>query len=589
MNRLARTLLFLSLLLLGHAVPAAASPGFLVLAPDRGFLGNEEARDAFEAFRAQVPASVLAFATAERTEENLRRALDELMQRGEPVGEVVVLPLFLSEHEVLYRKAEAVLRTIEQPAVRIARVLGRSYLAEEILFDRVRALLPDGFEPPAGGHGDHGDAAHGGHAAGGHAGHGTAHAGHDATHAAASAGGPRLVLVGSGAGSAADEAAIRADLAPMARRAAEKFGLAGAEVVVLYDGTAPGDAVASAYDRAVAAVVAAAAEGPVLVVPFNFGRRMTTMMADWTRLHGRLASIANAEHDGQGVIPHPNVERWLLHTANGYLPLAQEDIGVILVPHGSDHNWNEAMRAAMAPIREKYVTEEAFSMVDPYVVERAVRRLEAKGVKAAVLVRIFSLESSFKEQAEYILGLRPDYRGPHAERISSHLRFATTGGLEAHPLLAEAMLERAREISEDPSRETVVLVAHGTGGDAEDAHWMRNLESIARYIQSESGGAFRDVKFHTWREDWPEKRAASIQAIRAMVEEAGRDGGTALVIPVRTIDRGPEAAFLEGLTYRHGTGFAPHPGFVQWLEEMIAGGIAALTEPVPGDDTAHHH
>src|SRR5690606_39072570 len=137
-------------------------------------LGNEEARDAFEAFRAQVPASVLAFATAERTEENLRRALDELMQRGEPVGEVVVLPLFLSEHEVLYRKAEAVLRTIEQPAVRIVRVLGRSYLAEEILFDRVRALLPDGFEPPAGGHGDHGDAAHGGHAAGGHAGHGTA-------------------------------------------------------------------------------------------------------------------------------------------------------------------------------------------------------------------------------------------------------------------------------------------------------------------------------------------------------------------------------------------------------------------------------
>ena len=400
---------------------------------------------------------------------------------------------------------------------------------------------------------------------------------------------PRLVVVAGGAGTADDEAAIRADLAPLARRAAEKFGLAGAEVVVLYDWSAPAADRAAAMERIVAAAGDAAVHGPALVVPFNFAARLTTMMADWTRLRGSLSAVAGAVHDGAGVLPHPNVERWLVRSANTYRPLAKEEIGLILVPHGSDHNWNEAMRAAMAPIREKYVTEEAFSMVDPFVVERAVRRLEAKGVKAAVLLRIFSLESSFRDQAEYVLGLREEYRGPHAERIASHLRFATRGGLEAHPLLAEAMLARAREISEDPSKETVVLVAHGTGGDAADAHWMRNLETIADHIRTrsrEEGRAFRDVRFHTWREDWPDKREASVRAIRGMVEEAGRDGGTALVIPVRTIDRGPEADFLEGLTYRHGTGFAPHPGFVQWLEEMIAQGMADLAVPAPGAETA---
>jgi hypothetical protein len=304
---------------------------------------------------------------------------------------------------------------------------------------------------------------------------------------------------------------------------------------------------------------------------------MTAVMAEWARLHHRLSGVANAVSDGQGVIPHENVLRWLLHGANGYRPLSKEEVGVILVPHGSDYNWNEAMRAAMAPIRARYVTEDAFSMVEPEVVERAVRRLEEKGMKAAVLVRIFSMESSFQNQAEYLLGLRDEYRGPHAGRIASHLRFATVGGLEAHPYLAEALLDRAREVSREPQKETVILVAHGSGDDAENARWMENLEAIAGHLRTH--GAFRDVRFHTWREDWPDKREPAVRTIRGMVEEAARDGGTALVIPARTIGQGPEAEYLEGLTYRHGTGFAPHPAFVRWLEEMIEQGISALSEP----------
>ncbi|HEX7069535.1 MAG TPA: hypothetical protein VF190_01965 [Rhodothermales bacterium] len=388
------------------------------------------------------------------------------------------------------------------------------------------------------------------------------------------------MVIASGAGTEADVVAIEATLAPMARHAAEKFGLAEFRVAVLYDWSSADDAVESGYAAAVDAVREAAVHGPAIVVPFNFSQRLTTMMADWTRLEGELQSIDGARFDGAGVIPHPNVVRWMIRSANEHLPLAADEIGVILVPHGSDYNWNESMRDAMAPIREQYVTEDAFSMVDPYVVERAVRRLEKRGMKAAVLVRIFSLESSFKEQAEYILGLRPEYRGPHAERISSHLRFATVGGMEAHPLLAEAMLDRALEISQDPRKETVVLVAHGTGGDAQNEHWMQNLETIANHIR-EHGPGFRDVKVQTLREDWPEKRKASIESIRGMVEEASEDGGIALVVPVRTIGQGPEGGFLDGLTYRHGTGFAPHANFVRWLGETIENGVSMLNEPTP--------
>lgn len=563
-------LVVLLMLVSGPRFASAADPGFLVLGPDRGFLGNDELREAFEAFKADVPASVLAFATDEQAEENLADAIETLRSENAGVSEVVVLPVFLTEHHALYVRARQALGQIDNVSIRFAEPLGSSYLAEEILFDRVRTLLPEGFSPAAAGHGAHG-AGHGAH---------TSHGSHDHSSAVADDmqhGVPRLVVVASGAQTEADAKSIATALEPMARRAAEKFGLAESFVEVLYAWSAPDETFASAFDRVTETVEHAGVHGEALVVPFNLAPRLTTMMADWTRLQGRLSAIPAARFDGAGVVPHENVARWMIRTAHAHLPLAAEDIGVILVPHGSDYNWNEAMRSAMAPIRDRYVTEDAFSMVDPYVVERAVRRLEKKGVKAAVLVRVFSLESSFQAQAEYVLGLRDEYRGPHAERISSHLLFATTGGMEAHPLLAEVMLERALEISEDPSRETVVLVAHGTGGDAQNLHWMDNLERIATYIRSQDV-PFRDVTYHTWREDWPDKREASIEAIRTMVADAAADGGTALVVPVRTIDRGPEADFLDGLTFRHGTGFAPHPNFVRWLDEMIQAGIQQLRD-----------
>ncbi|MBI2315801.1 MAG: hypothetical protein HYU75_01860 [Betaproteobacteria bacterium] len=63
-----------------------------------------------------------------------------------------------------------------------------------------------------------------------------------------------------------------------------------------------------------------------------------------------------------------------------------------------------------------------------------------------------------------------------------------------------------------------------------------------------------------------------------MVMEAGRDGGRALVIPARTNGRGPEQAFLEGLTFDLGEGFAPHPLFLRWVEAQVEAGTSVLRE-----------
>lgn len=519
-------LLIAFLLAVGFALPTAAQPtSFLVLAPDRGFLGNEEVRDAMAAFQQHVPESELAFATHEKTEAVLTDAIGELDAKGE----VVVLPLFLSANNALYRKAQEVLTGIDGPQVTFAEPFGRSYLAEEILLDRIRALKQGGDE--------------------------------------------KLLLVASGAGSDEQATAIEKDLQPMLERAVAASGLAGGELAVSWHRFS--DGMRASHKSVAETARALSADGSsVLAVPFNWGSRLTNMMAEWSWLKRGLSRVEGVRHDGAGILPHPNVARWLTRTANGYLPLAEEEIGVIFVPHGSDFTWNEAMRDALAPLRDRYVSADAFSMVDPVVLERAVRQLEEQGMKAVVVARIFSLESSFETKTEYILGLRDDHPR-HPPRIASHLRFATLGGMEADSLLGVALADRAAALSDDPSEETVVLLAHGTGSEEANARWERNLELLAEQIQRESEEPFRKVVGHTWREDWPEKRKAAAEAVQATMEEATANG-TALVIPVRTIGQGPAPELIGDFDYRYGEGFAPHPAFVEWVDGLIQRGMDEL-------------
>jgi len=523
---------------------AANEPGILVLAPDRGFLGNEKTRDVVADLREHAVNVGLAFATSEETESNLSEALSTI----DTDDGVVVLPLFLSAHHTLYRTARAAMPEVEG-GVQWAAPFGCSYLSEEILFDRVAALS----ERPE-------DEA--------------------------------LVVVGYGATDRTAADSIQADRQPAVQRAAEKHGLAGGgEGVVQYARSAPQKASRAAIGRATKTVKVAASEHErVLVVPYNLGMQYTSMMSSWSWMKRPLGSIDGVVAGGEGVLPHPNVERWIRRKATTHRPLSPDEVGVIAVPHGSEYNWNETMREGLAPLTDDYTIAEAFSMVDPPVIERAVRQLEANGMKAAVMVRIFSMESSFQEKAQYILGLRDTFgrsimgeRFP--ERIPTHLQMTTLGGLGASPHFAKGLLDRAQAISENPSEETVILLAHGTGSDEANAHWMDNLRTMADTMRAHGGDAFRDIKVHTWREDWPKKRKQTIPEIQKMVTEAA-ESGTALVVPARTTAQGRASQYLEGLDYRYGKGFAPHPQFEAWMREQIETGIDRLQAAPQSPDSA---
>jgi hypothetical protein len=92
-------------------VPVAQGPGFLVVAPDRGFLGNQEIRAVFEEFKAAYAAARLLFIGRDYAgvgspySEYVSRALAEFKQAG--VTDLVGVPFFLSDADPILQRVRA--------------------------------------------------------------------------------------------------------------------------------------------------------------------------------------------------------------------------------------------------------------------------------------------------------------------------------------------------------------------------------------------------------------------------------------------------------------------------------------------------
>jgi sirohydrochlorin ferrochelatase len=536
--------------------------GFIVAAPDRGFLGNEEVRDAAAAL-AKDRNVELVFVTDDRTHASLATAVDKVRGRG--AKRAVVLPLFLTAGELGYKTlvSHAGMPGFSLP-ISVGQRFGQSYLAVERRGDRLRSI-PE-------------------------------------------VAGRQVVVVGYGGADDAARAEVDRELTALAAHASAGLDVGAVKVVSWLDnGKVKRDKLAeSELGKAMGGTRPA-------VVPFELGPRMDSMMSFTAMMSGYLGKTPVSA----SVTPDPLVSTWLVREANRHLPLTADDVGVVYLAHGADYHWNESMERAVDAVAGKYKIEFAFSMADQPIVERAIRRLEDRGARAIVVVRVFGLRDSFLGSIERMLGLDADGAalaqapaahgdhghghghghgpaGPPPPRIRSSALFTTTGGLEDSALFAEALLDRALALSKDPSKETIVLTAHGAGSDAQNAHWKKLLASLVSQMRAGKGAPFRAIEAGTWREDWPDKREPEIAAIRALVENGSKDGGRVIVIPARTTSEGPEKELLAGLRFELGSGFAPHPLFERWVEEQITAGIAALGSgaPVPAPAPApgkHEH
>ena len=519
----------------------SSDTGFLVVAPDRGFLGNEEIRDIFAGFNDVFHAELAFIPWSSDPSTYVTPAVTQLRAGG--ARRVTILPLFFAKsHSLLLRLREAM--DYDEDQLAFAPPFGESFLAEEMLFDRFESA---GLPPIRMG-GQREDVA--------------------------------VLVVGFGALSDADAASMHTELLDVSESVSSYFELAETKVVVLRHQGAGLDAQIQSFDELEReADQLSETHGRLVVVPYHFGQRMDSMM-DLNRTIAYRVMGPTTQFVDTVNVSDTVATTWMAREANRWVPLAADEIGFIVMPHGSDIVWNETIREPLRELVDGGDVEYAFSMADSYVMGRAVQRLEQRGYRGIVVLRVFSQESSFRDRIEYILGLgdKPGFSmgmGP-PRRLRSTTVFTTLGGIEDDPLFAEALVERAREVSEQPENETVLLLGHGAGSDEDNRIWLDHLQSLADQIRA-YGDDFAAIRWANWREDWPEHRGAAEDHILGIVREELAVGRTVLAIPARTTLTGPEPDELGGLDgVRIGTGFAPHVLFADWVRGELDRGARLL-------------
>ncbi len=249
---------------------------------------------------------------------------------------------------------------------------------------------------------------------------------------------------------------------------------------------------------------------------------------------------------------------------------AQGEKGILVLAHGSKIAlWNEQVRDAVRPLEGDYNIDIAFGMADQASIQEAVTRLENRGVGLIIAVPLFiSSHSPIIYNTRRLLGLDPDHP---RRQIKGDVNFVMTGALDASPLVSEIVLERARELSEEPPDEVVVLVGHGPNEPEFNILWIRDMKQVGRFVK-EAGG-FKEVLVATVRDDAPrEVQEEATRALREMVEKSGADSRV-LVIPYVLASGGIEEGIkerLEGLEFRFGSPLLPHPNITGWIEGQAA-------------------
>ena len=118
--------------------------GFLVLAPDRGFVGNNETLSIFQNFEKEYLSKIIFVG---RKYDGLNSNYSKYFQKALSsfdelsVSKVVILPLFLSKYNHILQEVRKHLPAYNfKGQIHWSETMSESYLTAQILFDRVKKI-----------------------------------------------------------------------------------------------------------------------------------------------------------------------------------------------------------------------------------------------------------------------------------------------------------------------------------------------------------------------------------------------------------------------------------------------------------------
>lgn len=266
---------------------------------------------------------------------------------------------------------------------------------------------------------------------------------------------------------------------------------------------------------------------------------------------------------------------------------AEGELGVLLVAHGADEDWNSAIHELAERLALSYPVEVAFLMGEEAQTssfQAAATRLAESGVGRIVVVPLMvSSYGAHSRQVRYLAGVIDSLSIPQRDalvvmgqsRPQLDIELSVTSALDDAPELAEALGERAKSIAAAPREQGLFLIAHGPS-DVEDAtRWMKNLRVIANGVKYDAG--FADVRVGLLQDDAPkEVRAEAVRRIRELIELQHRVTNQPVIVVPVLVSRGrinddKIPRDLAGLPIKYtGAPLLPHAALERWVLRKVA-------------------
>jgi len=255
----------------------------------------------------------------------------------------------------------------------------------------------------------------------------------------------------------------------------------------------------------------------------------------------------------------------------------QGDIGVLILSHGVGKNSDRMMVEALDPISERWPTAVGFgmAMMQSAHLQSAVDDLVERGVKKIVLVPNGTTTeyNTLTRQWKYVF----DIDGEEATylevpKVSADAEFFMAKHFSDSPLITEILYDHAKEVSEDPANELLIIVGHGPEDIDDNGPDLEILSAHVDRILAKN--EFADVRIINLQDDAIRPiRESNVRKLRKWIKRADKKGQRVIVVAIAAASHGVQTHIrqdLRGLDYVFADkGMSEHPKYVEWITSVI--------------------
>jgi hypothetical protein len=162
--------------------------------------------------------------------------------------------------------------------------------------------------------------------------------------------------------------------------------------------------------------------------------------------------------------------------------------------------------------------------------------------------------------------------------VKSSVPIRIAPALDHHALVAQILVDRAASIAKDPSRDVLILVAHGPNDDADNAQWLADMDSLVAQMSAHT--TYARVEYVTLRGDADDPvRDQATANLRKAAQSADDAGYHVLIVPLLLSYGGIENGLrqrLDGVEHTLSPqALLPDPRIAQWVVESAGANAGA--------------